>query len=81
MCARHIHLQNSPVIPGCSFVVRDLFHYITAEVRVPEWCERSLEQTILNPDEKTDIKPDSHMEYDGNDLAKLHHKDKEQKAW
>ena len=81
MCAKHIYLEHSSVIPGHSFYIRNLFHYMTSEAQVPEWCERPLEKTILNPDEKTDIAPDSNVQYDGNDLAVWHRRDKEQKAW
>lgn len=78
MCAEHVYLEHSEVIPGFSFPVLSTFHYTTAESPVSEWCERPLEQTILAPDEKVDITPDNPLVYDGNPVAERH---KENRMW
>jgi hypothetical protein len=40
----------------------------------PDWCEKPLEQVILEPDAKPDIRPDedARLVRDGNMAAELH---------
>lgn len=35
----------------------------------PEWCERTLEQVLLEKDDKPDIRGDQTIVYDGNKEA------------
>lgn len=69
-CATSLHKENSFVIPGHSYWVKDNLRPITLTmVTPPAWCERVLEQTILSPEEKVELQQDSNVVYDGNDLA------------
>lgn len=43
---------------------------------MPNWCEHTLEQTIVSPDERVEVTPDTKLAYDGNGAAafSLHQK-------
>jgi hypothetical protein len=69
MCAEHVYLLQSSVIPGHSFVERVDYHYVTAECPIPEWCERTLEHTILAADDVVEVMPDTMLVFDGNSVA------------
>ena len=76
MCAKNVHLEVSDVIPGHSYVERNDFHFMSEDVLIhPEWCERPLEQTVVSPDEKVELKPDGNVVFDGNDEATRKHQD------
>ena len=76
MCAETVWLEKSDVIPGHRFVIRDNLHYMTADCQIPEWCERTLEQTILSADETVEVTPDAQLVFDGNHAAEHRHKQK-----
>lgn len=75
LCAKWLNLVHSPVIPGHSYWERDHLHPMTDDRKVPpDWCEKPLEQVILEPDAKPDIRPDedARLVRDGNMAAELH---------
>jgi len=60
-------MEESVVIPDHSVLVRENFLVIMVASRRPEWCERPLEQTILEPEAEVEIEPDlKGPVYDGN---------------
>ena len=72
-CGKTIRSRPSHVIPCHSeLIVDDLRPITKAMTRPPEWCERVLEQTILEPEEKVELEKDSSLVYDGNRLAEMH---------
>lgn len=71
MCAKELVSMYSDVIPGHSYFTGYNFHPISAELPMPEWCERPLEQTILSPEDTVNIEPDSNIVYDGNTLSDI----------
>ena len=75
LCASVIFLMPSKVIPGCSYYVKDNFHPITEDRKVlPEWCEKPLEQVVLNPDASVpdSIRKDGLVQFDGNSEWNYH---------
>jgi len=60
------------VIPGHTYVERDLLHPMTeSRTEPPEWCERPLEQVMLGPRDVVDIQGDKGLVYDGNRDAEI----------
>jgi hypothetical protein len=76
MCAEQVWYEESQVIPGHSFINRDNLHFMSRDSLMPNWCEHTLEQTIVSPDEKVEVTPDAKLAYDGNGSAvfSLHQK-------
>lgn len=73
MCAKHVQKQWSEVVPGFSYYDRDMLHPMTdSRSEPPEWCERPLEQVVLEPDADVEARPDGKIEYDGNGAAQTH---------
>jgi len=70
-CAQSVWQEVSEVVPGCRFLNKDIYHPISADTKLPpEWCERPLEQTILDPNEKVNIEShEQKLVYDGNGAA------------
>lgn len=69
LCASEVYLTHSDVIPGHSVVHQDKLRPVTVSMTPPQWCERILEQTILEPNEKVNIEPDKRLVFDGNKVA------------
>jgi len=76
MCAEQVWTEHSQVVPGHSFINRDNLHFVNRDSPMPAWCEHTLEQTIVSPDEKVEVTPDTKLIYDGNGAAvfNLHQK-------
>jgi hypothetical protein len=81
-CGETIYKENSEFIPGHSLIETQDFHPMTkSRKQPPEWCERILEQTILNENEEADIEADKKLVYDGNDAAEFHSQRKKDRGW
>jgi len=81
-CAKLLSEESSDVIPEHNFLQRDQLHPIGKESRVPEWCEKPLEQTILLPEERAEVRKDSMISWDGNKRAERRAKDTiERRRW
>jgi hypothetical protein len=77
-CATTLYPEDSAVIPGHSFLVKNDLRPITSSMtKPPTWCERILEQTILNSNEKVELEQDSNIVYNGNNLAEWHVKERQ----
>ena len=73
LCARSVQLCVSEVVPGFSYYKKDMLHPMTRVRRVPpNWCERPLEQVVLDSDADIEARPDETMMYDGNPEAQRH---------
>ena len=82
MCAKEVSMEESDVVPGYSYVKLDVLHPVVESRTVPpDWCERPLEQVILNPDDKPDLREDARLVYDGNSQAENRAEELKSKRW
>jgi len=83
LCAEVVYMSPSDVIPGHRYLCKDNYHYLNADVSVPpEWCERPLEQTILDPNEKVNIEShEQRLIHDGNKNCEFRVLHKHRRDW
>jgi hypothetical protein len=73
MCASHISIVPSRVIPGFKVVERYDLTQMGESMLPPVWCERPLEHAVTEPGEDVDIRKDSLLvSFDGNRVAETH---------
>ena len=65
----------SRVVPGHSYCRQDNLRPVTEEMKVPpDWCERPLEQVVLEPKAEIEARPDVTLVADGNGVAEHRHR-------